>query len=453
MEDLVYTGDGEDAVLGGEEGLVEEVEEEWMVVSGGGGGGGRRRRERGSGSVPPSTPSIPLDEEQEEETHLVRPKSRSFHHSGSSSPWRKAAMSSAAQASNPPVEGIPFSSASVLSTLPASASTPNQQQENLHLSIPNLLSYSLSSLSDPSPPPPPPPPPSATPPLQVEPPDRTPPLLSPALSFLSAFSSPKSSIFLPSAASKPTSPDDQGQPAGSTPHILGKLLGQGGSGLVREVLDASTKERLNPPQAVKVVLHRTTSTTSSSSSSVSSSSSQFAKPTPERIAQEISLWSSISNKTHSNLVPLLAHHSSPHASYLFMPYMPNGSLFDLVKRHREHDRGRLAASGSAIMSSSFRARAGSNGMSRGVAALPEGEARRLFEGVVEGLRWLHKEEGIVHGDLKAENVLIDAEVSLGENELFSTRRTTRADSFSRSFFLSDSLFGSCRVAAASPTSV
>jgi len=48
---------------------------------------------------------------------------------------------------------------------------------------------------------------------------------------------------------------------------------------------------------------------------------------------------------------------------------------------------------------------------RGVAALPEGEARRLFKGVVEGLRWLHKEEGIVHGDLKAENVLIDAEVS------------------------------------------
>lgn len=62
------------------------------------------------------------------------------------------------------------------------------------------------------------------------------------------------------------------------------------------------------------------------------------------------------------------------------------------------------------MSSSFRA------SSRGVAALPEGEARRLFKGVVEGLRWLHKEEGVVHGDLKAENVLIDAEVSPREKE-------------------------------------
>ncbi|KAL7410426.1 kinase-like domain-containing protein, partial [Mrakia frigida] len=92
----------------------------------------------------------------------------------------------------------------------------------------------------------------------------------------------------------------------------------------------------------------------------------------QRISQEIALWSSLSC-SHPHLVPLLSHHSTPHASYLFMPFMPNGSLFDYVKRHREHDRG------------------------------------RLFKGVVEGLRWLHKEEGVVHGDLKAENVLIDAE--------------------------------------------
>lgn len=65
------------------------------------------------------------------------------------------------------------------------------------------------------------------------------------------------------------------------------------------------------------------------------------------------------------------------------------------------------------MSSSFRGRddsmdAGAGG--GGVVGLPEAEARRLFKGVVEGVKALH-EMGIVHGDVKAENVLIDAEVS------------------------------------------
>ena len=398
LEDLHYTPDGshnreisEDCVGEDEGGSGED---EWIVYPGGGG------RWRSSGSVPPSSErEHELDHAHHHHPHALRPKSRSFHQAGRTSPFKRTASSW--KPHTPTTEaheddelihtsGLPPSS---LSSIPASHSTLSAGQLRLNplaMSPPqNALSQSLSAV-------PPPrqtslPDPGLPPPTSSQ--EQTPPILSPALSFLSAFSSPRSSMFLPSssAASPPVKPaqaDDQGQPAGETPYVLGRLFGQGGSSIVREVLDATTKQRPTPPQAVKIFVH--------------SPKSSLFKPSQARLAQEIELWSCIPTSA-VHLVPLISQSVTLSATFLFMPYMSGGTLFDLVKRHREHDRGRSA------MMSSFRGAGVPTGGVR-ASGMPEGEARRLFKGVIEGLKWLHH-EGIVHGDLKAENVLIDGEVS------------------------------------------
>lgn len=216
--------------------------------------------------------------------------------------------------------------------------------------------------------------------------DDSPALLSPASSFLSAFSSPRSSGVFPASA-KPVAADEQGQPAGlpGSPYVLGKLIGKGSTSVVREVLDAQTQARLTPPQAVKVVL---------------------AGVVPAfRMAEELALWTAVSS--HPNVLTLLKAVDTPRATFLFMPHAIGGSLFDLVKRHREHDRARFAAGGAA-MTSSFRGRTMAGEGAPAGHGLPEAEARKLFKGVVAGVKALH-DAGILHGDLKGENVMIDAQ--------------------------------------------
>lgn len=61
------------------------------------------------------------------------------------------------------------------------------------------------------------------------------------------------------------------------------------------------------------------------------------------------------------------------------------------------------------MSSSYQ-RDEDPGQGGGAVGLPEVEARKLFKGVADGLKALH-DVGVIHGDLKAENVLVDADVS------------------------------------------
>jgi serine/threonine protein kinase len=240
----------------------------------------------------------------------------------------------------------------------------------------------------------------------------TPAVRSPASSFLSAFSSPPGSIIMaaaatpaPSLSSAATSiivsPDDQGQPAGGPDctEVLGKLLGKGTSGIVREVLDGATGERVQPLQAVKVVSLRPKRT---------SPDEPETTQTLDELRAEIELWESL--PTHPNILPLLRHVITADAVYLFMPFMPNGSLFDVVRRHKEHDHGRGRP---RLFSSSRQAPvqiASVEGATNGATkAFPHDEARRLFTDVARGLSALHS-AAIVHGDLKCENVLVNAEV-------------------------------------------
>lgn len=238
----------------------------------------------------------------------------------------------------------------------------------------------------------------------------TPAVRSPASSFLSAFSSPPGSVIMaaaatpaPSLSSAATSiivsPDDQGQPAGgpSCTETLGKLLGKGTSGIVRELLDGATGERVLPLQAVKIVSLRAKRT---------SPDEPETTQTLDELKAEIELWESL--PAHPNILPLLRHVITADAVYLFMPLMPNGSLFDVVRRHKEHDYGRGRP---RLFSSSRAAPVQITSTSDGVStkAFPHDEARRLFTDVARGLSALHS-AAIVHGDLKCENVLVNAEV-------------------------------------------
>ncbi|CED82397.1 kinase-like partial [Phaffia rhodozyma] len=255
---------------------------------------------------------------------------------------------------------------------------------------------------------------------------------SPASSFLSSFSSPtissqvtssssslsSFSALLPSISSLDDFPvfDDK---------FIGRILGKGSTGSVREVLSFPAKERLSPPQAVKIVLLPKPKL-KSARNSTGVQDDELAT----ELETEISLWASL--PSHPNILPLLSSERTQDAIFLFMPYMVSGSLFDLVRRHREHDRGRGRRLVSSFRSFSHasatdRSNGQSNqtecaglvgvgrsatlresGVGGGLRFFPEDDARKLFRDIVAGLQVLHR-EGIVHGDLKSENVLVDEE--------------------------------------------
>lgn len=236
----------------------------------------------------------------------------------------------------------------------------------------------------------------------------TPSVRSPALSFLSAFSSPPASVVAaasppPSLSSAATSiivsPDDAGQPAGGpgAAEVLGKLLGKGTSGVVREVVSASTGERVQPPLAVKTILLRPRRT---------SPDEPETAHTLAEIEAEVALWQAL--PAHEAILPLVRHVVTQDAVFLFMPFMPNGSLFDVVRRHKEHDRGR----GRPRLFSSSRSppvHISQPDDGAGTKAFPHDDARRYFGDVARGLAAMHA-SGVVHGDLKCENVLVNSEV-------------------------------------------
>ncbi|KII91019.1 hypothetical protein PLICRDRAFT_106264, partial [Plicaturopsis crispa FD-325 SS-3] len=93
----------------------------------------------------------------------------------------------------------------------------------------------------------------------------------------------------------------------------------------------------------------------------------------KRLSHETAIWASIS---HEHILPLFSDHHTPYADYFFTLYCPAGSLFDILKRD-------------------------------GRPALPHDDAGMMFRQVVRGLRYLHEVAGIVHRDMKLENVLVD----------------------------------------------
>lgn len=169
---------------------------------------------------------------------------------------------------------------------------------------------------------------------------------SPAMAFLSGLNSPFSAPAQASAIRRPAAPVEER----IGPYILGPVIGHGGFSVIRKATSTSGVV------AVKIV------TRSSTDPSLVSS-----------LENEIAIWS---NLHHEYILPLFTDYRTDDALYLVSLYCPAGSLFDILRLH-------------------------------GSPGLPQDDVGTMFRQVVRGLRYLHEQVRLVHGDIKLENVLVD----------------------------------------------
>lgn len=135
------------------------------------------------------------------------------------------------------------------------------------------------------------------------------------------------------------------------PYILGPVIAHGGFSVIRKGTSPSGFV------AIKII-----------SKSYSRSAEEEAA-----LENEISIWSALH---HEYILPLFSTYRTDDALYLVSLYCPAGSLFDILRLH-------------------------------GAPGLPQDDVGTMFRQIVRGLRYLHEQVHIVHGDIKLENVLID----------------------------------------------
>lgn len=180
---------------------------------------------------------------------------------------------------------------------------------------------------------------------------------SPASAFLSSFSSRGS-------VSGDVAPDAQG--ARVLNYTLGKILGRGGFSTVRQAIHVDTGDVL----ACKIVKRDDLSDMSGSL---------------ERFEDEVRIWKDLPH--HPALLPLLEMHRTSFATFLLMPFLPGGSLLEVIRREGHGEK----------------------------------TARKWFPGVVAAVAALHEgfegfEGHMMHGDLKLDNFIVDSHgvVRLGD---------------------------------------
>jgi MAP/microtubule affinity-regulating kinase len=169
--------------------------------------------------------------------------------------------------------------------------------------------------------------------------------VSPAAMFLSAFS--------PSVSLAPL-PDDEGEEVDG--YRLGSIVGYGGFSTIRRAFSPS-----GGSVAVKIVRR---------SDLASQTDSSQAR---DRLENEATIWKTLS---HEHILPLFHLVQTSYADFFFMLLCPAGTLYDILKRD-------------------------------GRPALPLDDTGTMFRQVARGVRYLHEQMGLVHADLKLENVLVD----------------------------------------------
>jgi MAP/microtubule affinity-regulating kinase len=169
--------------------------------------------------------------------------------------------------------------------------------------------------------------------------------VSPAAMFLSAFS--------PSVSQAPL-PDDEGEEVDG--YRLGSIVGYGGFSTIRRAFSPC-----GGSVAVKIVRR---------SDLASQTNSSQAR---DRLENEATIWKTLS---HEHILPLFHLVQTSYADFFFMLLCPAGTLYDILKRD-------------------------------GRPALPLDDTGTMFRQVARGVRYLHEQMGLVHADLKLENVLVD----------------------------------------------
>ena len=175
--------------------------------------------------------------------------------------------------------------------------------------------------------------------------------LSPAMRWLTTMNLPIRSSTSPCDSLLSSSSLSTTEPERVGPYTLGPVIASGGFSVIRKATSPTGVV------AVKVI-------------SISSSPDS---PSPALLDQEISIWS---NLYHENVLPLFSSYRFPGAIYLVTLLCPEGSLLDVLRHH-------------------------------GHPGLALDDAGTLFRQIVRGLKYLHEEAKVVHGDIKLENILLD----------------------------------------------
>ncbi|PLW05424.1 hypothetical protein PCASD_25262 [Puccinia coronata f. sp. avenae] len=288
---------------------------------------------------------------------------------------------------------------------------------------------------------------------------------SPAVNFLSAFADatrPPLKTEMSPISTVPCEVLQEGDQVAD--YIVGQIIGRGGFSVVREAHHSRTDQRV----AVKIV-RRPTSVISRSdqkqrvatqpvslhasinsrdrSSSVAMTvnghlvnSTHLPLPTSATedlanalLQQEIRVWSSL--RSHPNLVPLLSLHETPTQTLLFMPMCEGGNLLQLLNQVKlnpdEQDKLHEVFnwpsfdSPSSPNPSRFEITPASGGLRFSLV-------RPIFWQIVQGLKYLHMEAGIVHKDIKLENILIQkGQIKISDFGLATYPSPTRSSELSR----------------------
>ena len=175
--------------------------------------------------------------------------------------------------------------------------------------------------------------------------------VSPAMQFLNVMNSPMSVSASPIDSRVTSSSLSMSNPERIGPYTLGPVIASGGFSVIRKAVSPTGVV------AVKVI----------------STCSSPDAPSAALLDQEISIWA---NLHHENVLPLFSSYRFPGSIYLVTLLCPEGSLFDVLRYH-------------------------------GHPGLPLDDAGTMFRQIVRGLKYLHEEAKIVHGDIKLENILLD----------------------------------------------
>ncbi|CCG21447.1 hypothetical protein CORT_0A10610 [Candida orthopsilosis Co 90-125] len=172
-------------------------------------------------------------------------------------------------------------------------------------------------------------------------------------------------------------------------HELGKCIGYGAWGTIRECVDK--KGNIRAMKIVKSTRDFEFSCPGSRRNSRVDMPNVTTNPKVlEVFKKEISIWKQLH---HDNILPLIDHFETEDTIFCLMDRIEGGTLFDVVTMWGQFNGGLHTHSGPINFSI-------------------EKQRQRMNEiidytrQVVTALLYMHEEKGIVHGDIKLENVLV-----------------------------------------------
>jgi serine/threonine protein kinase len=193
--------------------------------------------------------------------------------------------------------------------------------------------------------------------------------MSPASAFLSQWSR--------QAVEETVEPDDEGQEIGDhSGWIIGRKIGYGGFSTVKEVYTMGNDKKI--VRAVKIVRKNPPSVRDEVQN----------ERVQAEFEHEVSIWRYL---RHGYILPLIAVHDTPFATFCITKLNVGGTLHDLLRSRRQMY----------------------GPTERGLSA---NLAKRYTYQLASAIRYLHEDVRVVHRDVKLENCLLDMSAPVSKTE-------------------------------------